>query len=127
MSEIKGIVVLVCGGRHYNDPVILGAWLGGIMNQRGIARIIEGGASGADNLAKKFGEWKGIPVDTYRANWRQHGVGAGPLRNQRMLDEGRPDLVVAFPGGAGTFDMVRRARAAGIEVLEVTQRVTDDA
>jgi hypothetical protein len=36
-----------------------------------------------------------------------------------MLEYG-PDLVVAFPGGRGTADMVRRAKAAGCEVLEVT-------
>jgi hypothetical protein len=28
-------------------------------------------------------------------------------------------LVVAFPGGRGTADMVARARAAGVEVREV--------
>jgi hypothetical protein len=36
-----------------------------------------------------------------------------------MIDQGRPDLVVAFPGGRGTADMVRRARAAGISVIEI--------
>jgi hypothetical protein len=36
-----------------------------------------------------------------------------------MLDEGRPTLVVAFPDGRGTADMVRRARGAGVEVIEV--------
>jgi ABC-type sugar transport system substrate-binding protein len=37
-----------------------------------------------------------------------------------MLDEGKPDIVVAFPGGTGTADMVRRARKAGVVVIEVT-------
>jgi hypothetical protein len=32
--------------------------------------------------------------------------------------EWRPDLLVAFAGGKGTADMVRRARAAGVEVIE---------
>jgi hypothetical protein len=39
------------------------------------------------------------------------------MRNQAMLDYGKPDLVVAFPGGKGTADMVRRARVAGVKVL----------
>lgn len=34
-----------------------------------------------------------------------------------MLTDGQPDLVVAFPGGRGTADMVRRARAAGVETV----------
>jgi hypothetical protein len=36
-----------------------------------------------------------------------------------MLDEGIPDLVVAFPGGRGTANMVRQARERGFEILEV--------
>lgn len=54
---------------------------------------------------------------TFRANSRKHGRAAGPIRNQQMLDEGKPHLVVAFPGGTGTADMVRRAQAAGVLVL----------
>ena len=46
---------------------------------------------------------------------------AGPLRNQRMLDEGKPDLVVAFPGGGGTKDMVRRSVKAGVPIHEVNR------
>jgi hypothetical protein len=49
------------------------------------------------------------------------GKTAGPLRNQRMLDEGKPDLVVAFPGGGGTKDIVRRAVKAGLALHEVNR------
>lgn len=34
-----------------------------------------------------------------------------------MIDEGKPDIVVAFPGGRGTADMVRRARKAALALL----------
>ena len=50
-----------------------------------------------------------------RLDWKKYGKKAGPLRNQQMLEEGKPDLVVAFPGGNGTADMVRRAKKANIE------------
>lgn len=43
------------------------------------------------------------------------------MRNRRMLDEGRPDLVVAFPGGPGTRNMVKLARAHGILVHEMRE------
>jgi hypothetical protein len=116
-----GITVLVCGGRDYNDAETVGAWLGGVQKQRGgIKRIIEGGAQGADRLARLYGEWQRIQVVTFAADWRTHGRAAGPMRNARMLDEGKPDLVLAFPGGVGTADMVRRAREAGIEVVEAS-------
>ena len=32
---------------------------------------------------------------------------------------GKPDLVVAFPGGAGTLNMVMQARKAGVRVIEI--------
>lgn len=113
---MAGLRVLVCGGRLFHDAETLGAWLGGIHKDHGIAVIIEGGATGADTLARLFGEFASIPVETFKADWEKHGKIAGPYRNQRMLDEGKPDLVVAFPGGRGTADMVRRAKRAGVKV-----------
>lgn len=115
---MTGLRVLVCGGRDFADAELLGSWLGGIHKQRGIAELIEGGARGADTMARHFAKWKGIPTRTFFADWGRDGRAAGPIRNQRMLDETQPDLVVAFKGGVGTADMVRRARTAGIPVLD---------
>jgi hypothetical protein len=67
------------------------------------------------------GEWacrRGIENIKFHAEWEKLGRKAGPLRNQLMLDEGRPDVVVAFPGGRGTEDMMMRARSAGVDVIE---------
>jgi predicted Rossmann-fold nucleotide-binding protein len=111
--------VLVCGGRHFGNASQLGACLGGIARDRGIACIIEGGAGGADKLARRFGEWGGIPVESYPADWETQGLSAGPMRNARMLEEGCPDLIVAFAGGKGTANMVAQARKGGFQVLEV--------
>jgi hypothetical protein len=61
---------------------------------------------------------RNIPSEIYHADW-QLGRKAGPIRNQRMLDEGRPELVIAFPGGRGTSDMTARARAAPLETISV--------
>jgi hypothetical protein len=63
--------------------------------------------------------WFGVPVSAHPADWFSHGKAAGPIRNQEMLAMEAPALVVAFPGGRGTADMVRRARKAGVDVLEV--------
>jgi hypothetical protein len=102
--------ILVCGGRRYSDALTLGSWLGGIQRDHGITEIIEGGATGADFLARQYADFQNIPVRTFAA---------GPIRNRRMLEEGKPDLVVAFPGGNGTANMIEQARAAGVKVLEV--------
>lgn len=57
---------------------------------------------------------------------RPYNAKAGPDRNQRMIDEGRPGLVIAFPGGDGTADMIHRAQEAGIEVVRIGAPLTSD-
>jgi hypothetical protein len=84
-----------------------------------ITMIIQGGATGADWLAKYWAGSEGIKMVEYKAEWEKYGKSAGARRNQVMLDVSDPELVVAFPGGPGTADMVRRAEQAGIKVLEV--------
>ncbi len=117
-----GMRVLVCGGRRFNDSLTLGSWLGGLHNNHGgITLLIEGGAPGADFMARKFAEWKGIPTQTVEADWKSHGRAAGPIRNRKMLEVGKPDLVVAFEGGKGTANMIEQATAAGIRVLHATK------
>jgi hypothetical protein len=110
--------ILVCGGRDFRDPFrTFDASLERIENRYGFDLLIEGGAPGADRMARLWAKKRGIPIQTYRADWQAHGRAAGPIRNRQMLEEGRPDLVVAFPGERGTADMVCQARAAGINVI----------
>lgn len=112
--------VLVCGGREFDDVSLLAVEMEKVWRRFGYpAVIIHGDARGADRLAEEWAIRHGVPVKAYPADWERDGRAAGPIRNQRMLDEGKPDLVVAFPGGAGTADLVRRAKAAGVEVLAV--------
>lgn len=124
--------VLVCGGRHYNDWAKVRQVLSDLCDKHSALYsptdnwlpsdivIITGGCpTGADNLAASFATVNWTQYESFQADWKQHGRAAGPIRNQRMLDEGKPDLVVAFPGGRGTADMVRRSRQAGFEVREV--------
>jgi hypothetical protein len=73
----------------------------------------------ADTLAVEWATNRGVPFDVYMADWESLGRKAGPIRNQRMLVEGKPDLVVAFPGGNGTAGMVALARNAGVDVIMV--------
>ena len=111
--------VLVCGGRGYSNTPRVYAVLDDLHAHLGIVCVIEGSATGADARAASWALKQGVPTETFPADWKTHGRAAGPIRNQRMLDEGRPDMVVAFPGGRGTADMVRRAKAAGVPVVQV--------
>jgi hypothetical protein len=111
--------VLVCGGRDFAGRNLLAATLDQLHAGNGFSLVIAGGARGADTLAQEWAEARGIPCTVYRADWEGLGRKAGPIRNERMLAEGKPELVVAFPGGRGTAHMVRIAREAGVEVIEV--------
>jgi len=113
--------VLVCGGRAYADRENLTAVLDRLREDCPTLRLMHGGGFGADALAGAWAALRGVPCDVYPADWSK-GRRAGPMRNERMLARLRGEtapLVVAFPGGRGTEDMVRRARAAGITVVEV--------
>ena len=56
----------------------------------------------------------GVVVEEFKADWDKFGRAAGPIRNAQMLREGKPDLVVAFPGGRGTANMVAQAKARAL-------------
>ena len=151
--------VLVCGSRDWNDIDTIYATLDGLYLQATMGHLsveisefvlIEGGAPGADSIAAQWA--KNSPTHSYnekpddphfehlqfRADWRKYGKAAGPLRNQQMLDEGKPDVVRAFKNNFdwvwldsngkqwkhlyhGTEDMVRRARAATIPCYVVSR------
>lgn len=113
--------VLVCGGRDFNDYDLLVDTLVSLLGQYGLKDVIfiSGRASGADRLGERFAKANNCELLVFPADWNKFGKAAGFIRNQQMLDEGKPDLVVALPGGRGTADMVRRAKKHGIEVAEV--------
>ena len=108
--------ILITGGRDYADQAMLFGVLDMQSEKSGISCIIQGGAKGADELARMWCYSRRCEMENYPAKWREHGRAAGPIRNQQMLNEGKPDMVFAFPGGKGTADMMCRARAAGIPV-----------
>jgi hypothetical protein len=112
-----GHKVLVCGGRDFSDAALLDRVLCAFDNQFCIGELIHGGAKGADSMAGAWAKKHDIPVTVYPADWNKHGKRAGPLRNEQMLSEGKPDYVLALPGGRGTSHMVRIAKEAGVPVI----------
>lgn len=112
--------VLVCGSRHFTDYYKMNSVLLEYMNDGDT--LIHGCARGADRLAEEV--WNDFPpeidgyVERYPADWNKHGKAAGPIRNKQMLEEGKPDLVIAFlaPNSRGTANMIRQAEKAGVPV-----------
>lgn len=112
--------LLVCGGRNFYNKKLLFNKLNNINNNLGpFDVLIHGAASGADSLAGAWAKHVGIEEERFPADWGRFGKAAGMIRNQKMLDEGKPNLVVAFVGGRGTADMIARAKKHNIEVIEI--------
>jgi hypothetical protein len=111
---------LICGGRDFADDVLLHKVLRALILHPDDAVIIQGAARGADSMAAIWGTEHGASVLSFTAEWATYGKAAGAIRNRQMLDEGRPDVVIAFPGGKGTANMVQQARARKLVTIVVT-------
>lgn len=122
MCSEAGFVLLVCGGRDFIDRELAFRTLDRVNAKRPITKIVQGLARGADSLAAEWARVRKVPCVGFAANWNEYGKAAGAIRNQQMLDYG-VDGVLAFPGGRGTADMVRRAKAAGVVVMEIAAKV----
>ena len=114
---------LICGGRDFSDKEMFDSAMCDLLALQGMpSRIVEGGAKGADSLARGWAQRHALEIKTEKAKWNVYGRSAGAIRNQEMLDKYRPDFVVAFPGGRGTADMVKRSRKAGVDVAEIISK-----
>jgi hypothetical protein len=121
--EATALRVLVCGGRDWRDAELVESTLDDLFAARGpFDRLIHGGARGVDRIAGNWARKHGVLEWEFLPEWHRAGMHDGSVRNQRMIAEALPDLVLAFPGGGGTADMVERAKAAGVEVIEADPR-----
>lgn len=114
--------VLVTGSRKYTDKARVEQEL---LSYAEPLQVIHGGATGADTLADEVAREQGWPdpivYPVTKAEWTRLGPKAGPLRNQRMYDETKPDEVVAFPlaDSKGTRGMIEIARRGGTPVKTI--------
>jgi len=105
--------ILICGDRNWTSEISIRKKI----EEYNPSLIIHGCARGADRISGKIGKEMGIEVLEFPADWEKYGKAAGPLRNEKMLKEGNPDMVIAFHKNIslskGTKDMVRRAKQSG--------------
>lgn len=114
MSKLR---IVVTGGRDFADGTLVHAALTKLHQEYGILELAEGGARGADRLARIWCWENSVVCRCWPADWSR-GKRAGPERNRQMLDNFRPDMLVAFSGGRGTADCMMAARERGVPVWE---------
>lgn len=118
-SVQKPLRILICGDRNWTDGGLIYQLLADV----DAACVIEGKCRGADQLACKAAEALNIPVQSFPADWGRYGGAAGPIRNQQMLDEGKPNIVWAFHDdltrSAGTKNMIQLATKARVLIKHI--------
>lgn len=112
---IHGMKLIIAGGRHYEFSDLDYQTLDGFLGL--VTEVVSGGATGADACGERWAEKHDIPVARFEAEWDVGGSAAGPARNRKMAEYA--DAVILFPGGRGTENMRREARAAKIKLFEV--------
>lgn len=113
MTERLPYRIIVCGGRDLTDYELVHTEIS--LYRRHDPIIVHGDYRGADKLTDRAAKELGLAVEPHPAMWELYGAAAGPKRNEEMAQAGA-DLLIAFPGGNGTRDMVHRAKAHGISV-----------
>ncbi len=114
--------VLICGSRNWKEEDVLQEYRieTYIKTLPSNTVVIHGAAPGADMVADRVARERGHTVIEFEAKWDLYGDSAGPIRNQRMLDVGKPDRVAAFHedivNSKGTKDMIDRARKAMLPI-----------
>ena len=124
--ELPQIVVqrlLVTGGREFTDGDYVFRWLQLLQLKYQFRLLIHGGARGVDTLADVWARGNGVQpcrCDALWPYWRSRGAykAAGTIRNGDMLAL-HPHLVVAFPGGTGTANMLEQTRKAGVPFVNL--------
>lgn len=111
--------VLICAGRFYADTKNMARILDLYSQSHPIKVVIHSGHQSSGGVIESWAREADVHVVRYPANWAMHGKYAEIRRNLFMLEDSKPDVILAFPGGEDTADCIRQARKAGIAVVEV--------
>lgn len=109
--------VAIVGSRDFHDLDAVRAYVAALPAG---ATVISGGARGVDSTAEQAARARGLKVETYPADWDEHGKSAGMIRNATIAR--RCDRLVAFWDGKskGTKNTILRARNFGkpVEIIK---------
>ncbi|WFE75215.1 DUF2493 domain-containing protein [Roseinatronobacter sp. S2] len=114
--------LIIAGGRHLDDVALIRRALARAHAIRPITVLIHGGNGALGITAEDWAREMRLHVVRYPANWRELGKRAEAIRNAFMLEDSRPDMLLALPGGNDTADLVTGAFGARVPVIEAEGR-----
>ena len=123
---MKELRVIIAGSRDFNDYKLLKKSCIDIITNKtmfpDLAKIISGGARGADRLGEQFANDMGLEIVRFIPDWDGLGKRAGYVRNETMakfaVENGNEGMLIAFWDGQsrGTKHMIDLAHKHGLEV-----------
>lgn len=113
MSSFK---VIIAGGTLFRNAGYVASMCDTLLACKENVEIVSGGAPGTDYYGIQYAKKRQLRYTVFPAKWDKYSKKAGPIRNTEMSKYA--DALIAFWNGEskGTADMIRKARAKGLEV-----------
>lgn len=112
--------LLISGYRYFTNLQTIEAEILKILPKNEKHTIIHGNCQGVDLTADQIAQKNGWERQVFPADW-SIGKKAGPIRNQKMIEEGKPDMALLFmsENSRGTLDMKNRLERQKIKYVVI--------
>ncbi len=115
----EGTLVAVTGGKQGGNVDGIFRSLDRVRAKYSDMVLVHGGGPGAERIAARWAEARGVHQVVCKPDWDRHGRAAPFRRNDELLNL-LPKGIVAWPGSGITDNLVEKARKLGIPVQQVT-------
>jgi hypothetical protein len=123
-GDVPGMRLMLVGGRHFADEELVNAALTAVHHSLPVSVLIHGGSVGIGAAAEIWAAKAGVNIVRYpppRTGSRADNV----RRDLFMLEDGRPDALLAFPGGRRTQKLTGFALDSGLQVIRAEALLSD--
>ena len=114
----QGTLVAVAGSKPVDDANPICAALDQVRGKYKDMVLVHGGGPGAEKIAARWAESKGIHQVVCKPDWTAHGR-AAPFRRNDQLLKLLPKGVIGFPGSGISENLLDKATQLGIPVHRV--------
>lgn len=114
--------LIIAGSRHFQEDVyeIISDWMFAnreVASQ--ITEVVSGGATGVDAAGEVFATNVDWSLVVMKADWKQNGKAAGPIRNRKMAEYADSLLLIWDGKSKGSSSMKKEMQRLNKPIYEV--------